>query len=409
MIKTIFNIDRKFFSTMQNMFYTKYYSFIALQPNFKLKITYDSTKQVERTLKSLLTTYLDLELKSEKVKCFGVADVLKTIEYNKKNVHVEFIKDKEEVYIAGITEDVDELLEQLNKRIKINKTENLTENLTITLSEFRICVLKKYKVTMENSIPNLKIRFEKINSNLFKVHFENVAQDKINELNEDVRNVINNLKKINFEYPKSIISELKKKETILFQAVESKGLICSFEYEEEDGYIVAYVETLSIKDQVKQLLDDFIAKEPRPSVLSASSDSKRVLDLKLFQHRIIIINGYDKLLKRKWPTLSLNFDRKSKKYEILDNDAKTVDEAEKLIKSFVSKIQTQRVGFNKESIEKLKAHELDFLKRLNDSKIFSVVEFDLSDSSLVFYATNEEIIIKCKNVCNEYLKELSNK
>jgi hypothetical protein len=522
-VNTVFNIDRKFFSNLQNTFYNKYYSFITMEPNFTLKITYDSSKQEEKALKNLLSTFLDLELKNENIKCIGLIEILKTIEYNKKNVHIEFIND-EEISVTGINEDVDAFMKKMdeklatdtvmnfknNKELNINEREEplikavfhlheshmkefkekfassyfciiipgsrynikiyyngdetnekkvknlistylemyfkietvsssaitsesfdekniclnrinnekveiiglvddvdnlIKENssqMTVKLSEFRILILKKFKANMENSIPNLKIRFDKINNNLFKINYENVSQDCSCRVNESVRNVINNLKKINFDYNKSIIQSLKQRDTVLFQKVESKGLICSFEYDEDDSKVVANVETLSIKDQVKQLLDEFISSSN--AATPNLPQSKRIIDLKLFQYRIILINGYDRFLKKRWSTLNLKYEKKLEKYEIVSEDEKTTLEVEQLIKSFVSKIQSQKVGFNRESIEKLKNQESDFLKKMNGEKIFCVVEFDLNENLLVFYATNEEMIAKCKNTCHEYLK-----
>ena len=539
LIKAISYVENSFLTTLQQKFLKDYSCYVSTSGSSKLKLTYDSLKQDEKHLKKLLNTYLDLELKQETIDLIDAEEILRKIEYNKKNVHVEVING-ETVKISGLNDDVENLVEILEKeKEKVKKLDNQKEftmgetdqalikavfhlnpshlkdfkvkfetnyfarimlgnryNLKIfynsvetnesklkrlinaylemifkiekvssslqiqegsydekniylnrlnngeceiigvsdevddllnkfgdvfSLSQFRIFVLKNYKVNKEKSIPNLRIKFEKIDDNLYKILYENTSEEKVNELKNEAKSMINSLKKMNFEYDTSVIKNLKSKDNdiLLFQFVQEKGLVCSFEYD-DSGKIIAYVESLSIADQVRQLLDNFIAtklnqKQGQSSSLMSSSnsgssisnsESKQHMNLKLFQQRIIMINGYDKVLKKKFPTLSLSYDKKASKLE-LSGDAKTVAETEQLIKTFINKIETQKVGFKKESVIALREIESTFLKKLNENKVYCVVEFDIEGCSLIFHATNQDIISRCKVICSEFLANSS--
>ena len=390
LVKAVFHLNEKHFNEFQQTFENKYATVILKGKKYKLKVYYDGDKTDEVKLKKLILTYLDMNFKIEKVQSDKAA---KMNGYNKENIYFNNLETNE-VEIIGLADDVESLINDKDKKFN--------------LAEFRILVLKNFKNEIEKK-SNIKLKFDKGENDCYKLSFESGGQEMIEKAKEEANRILTSLKKIKFGYDKSIILNLKDKDidATLFRRVQEENLVCSFEYDDASSEVIAYVESIAVADQVRKLLDDFInTKLLQKHGENEASGSKCHFNLNQFEHRLIIMNSFDKTVKQKWPNLIYNFNKKAKKCE-LTGDENAIGDSEKMIKTFVSKIKTERVPCDKEKIEKIKLNECKFIESLMRKKIYCVVEFDLKESALIFHSTNSDIINTCKEfILVEFLNKL---
>ncbi len=114
LIKVVFHIDNNHLVDFQRKFETSYSANLIPQKKYIFKVFYDSKNTNEVKLKNFISAYLEMIFKIESVKSIKLVDITEKLKYNQKNIHLTE-KSGDSVEIFGVLEDVEKLVELINK------------------------------------------------------------------------------------------------------------------------------------------------------------------------------------------------------------------------------------------------------------------------------------------------------
>ena len=104
---------------------------------------YDSKNTNEVKLKKFISAYLEMIFKIESVESIKLVDITEKLKYNHKNIHL-IEKSGDSVEIFGVLEDVEKLVELINKIPSDKSLKNTVDQIESVILESQFFNFKVY-------------------------------------------------------------------------------------------------------------------------------------------------------------------------------------------------------------------------------------------------------------------------
>jgi hypothetical protein len=310
--------------------------------------------------------------------------------FNNEGVTIQDFEDG--IIISGPVDDVDVFSVYINKYLN----ERIDYEIELKPHEARMLILYNLKGQYEKKFVDFKVKFQYIGAN-FSVIFEGIRKD-IGEIKEVVRDITKKMKKIVVDGVRSVeeIDFFKTNVPNLFRLMQENQIKCTFEVDSSQNLLFAYLIDENDIDLVKTLVEKNILKK-------GSIEKNVKIELKLFEYRMFVVNGIERVVKKKYIELAIN--KQNKKAVELVGDEKNVTAAKEMIDDFLKKIVREDLSYNKEGIKFVKDNEKDFVTSLGKGKISCVVDFDFEKNCFLIYAIDQKMIDECKIFIETFLKK----